>query len=559
MAVTLLNNYPINNIKNSITKNDGSPLEGEIWVYEQFRKFNENNLLPDENWYFNHDYSLSKHYNSKDTKNQVEGQIDFILISKNGILIIEVKGGSIGVEDGKFYSRYRDNIRKIDDPFKQVKNYVHTLKGLIDRAPFVYRAVVFPHEVNFTMQGPELAGYKEFFFSRADFLNIENDQDLVNKRFFNFINELGKKAKRHNVKELNPKLTNSEIETKIFELYPELNTKEIKRLKSELFPSQLSFGYNPDKITNEIILNDNYEILKGLRRNERVMVQGAPGSGKTILATKFLAENLIKQHKGIFFCANKLVRSKIEHLIINQHQLDPNYISFQIYSETITSDSIDDDIDFLIFDEAQEFFNKGLYDFVEVLTKKLNKPKILILYDPEQSILKDYMEMAWYTDYFINTGFTHYLFDEMYRCIRNKDIAEAASFTLNNQFHKLQDLLKGRLLLTDSEISKMRLLKDVTDLVDFKKQDIIILIHSNIIEQFSEIVKDNYLKHFEELTEDNINLISNKIRYTTPIKYRGLEAECVYLITPSVDESTIVQNYIGLTRAMYSVNIILWK
>jgi len=91
MPIRLLNNYPENNLEKNITKKDGSPLYGELWLYKQFLNFNEYHKLPqNETWYLKHDYNLSTHPASK---GKVEGQIDFILLSKYGILIIEIKGG----------------------------------------------------------------------------------------------------------------------------------------------------------------------------------------------------------------------------------------------------------------------------------------------------------------------------------------------------------------------------------------------------------------------------------------------------------------------------------
>lgn len=56
MSVTLLNNYAPNNLENDITKKDGSPLYGELWLYKQFLNFNENNLLENENCFLKHDF-----------------------------------------------------------------------------------------------------------------------------------------------------------------------------------------------------------------------------------------------------------------------------------------------------------------------------------------------------------------------------------------------------------------------------------------------------------------------------------------------------------------------
>jgi hypothetical protein len=85
------------------------------------------------------------------------------------------------------------------------------------------------------------------------------------------------------------------------------------------------------------------------------------------------------------------------------------------------------------------------------------------------------------------------------------------------------------------------------------------LVQSHLIEEFTSVINDYFNRDLEELTDGNINIPSNKIRYTSPIKYRGLETESVYLITKELNDSTKVQNYVGATRAMNSLRIILWK
>ena len=113
---------------------------------------------------------------------------------------------------------------------------------------------------------------------------------------------------------------------------------------------------------------------------------GNKGASETWRCGNKRRRYILKQQKGIVYCANKLIRSKLEHIILNDYQLDPNNINFRIFSDVVTEDSVAMDVDFLIFDEAQEYFDKGLYDFIEKLNSKLVKPKILVLYDPDQAI-----------------------------------------------------------------------------------------------------------------------------------------------------------------------------
>ena len=554
MSVRLLNNYPENNLENNITNKDGSPLFGEIWLYKQFLKFNEYKLLENENWFLKHDYNLSTHPASK---NKVEGQIDFLLLSKYGILIIEVKGGGLKVNKNDEYISFDKKNPSgyvTQNPFNQAKEYTHTLKELIDQNIFIYRAVVLPHESGFELRGPQLEGYKHLFFSKKDFKNLNEGEDdkAINKIFFDFLIDLAKTSRSKILNELNPSWTIEKINSKRFEKYSELSSKKLKSLKSQLFPTQTSYGYNPERINSEIILKENYETLKGLKRNRKVIIQGAPGTGKTVLAKKFLAQNILMQQKGIYYCANKLIKSKIEHSIIRDYGISDNLISFKIFHENSIHGVLTDEIDFIIFDEAQEYFNKGLFELIEKFEDEMELPKLLVLYDPKQTIHNNFNDIAFYTDFYIENGFVHYLFDDSYRCGQNRSIAKLSNEILYNK--KISEYVSV------SELAdKLKIIKEIIDQTKFLNTEQIILIHNSLIDDFKELAKDYYNSDIEELIESNINIPSSKIRFTTPIKYRGLENKSVYLITRSLNEKSKVQNYVAVTRAMDEVKIILWK
>ncbi|EAQ42524.1 DNA/RNA helicase domain-containing protein [Polaribacter sp. MED152] len=554
MPVTLLNNYPENNLEKSITKIDNSPLYGEIWLYDQFLKFNEYKLLENESWFLKHDYNLSTHPASK---GKVEGQIDFVLLSKYGILIFEVKGGGLKVDNSdQYFSFNKANLRgyKTQNPFNQAKEYTHTLKELIDEGVFIYRAIVLPHEAGFQLRGPQLEGYKNLLFSKKDFENLKGGEDdkAINKLFYDFILNLAKTSRSKILRELNPSWSSEKINKKIFEKYPELSSKKIKSLKAQLFPAQSSYGYNPERINSEIILKENYETLKGLKRNRKVIIQGAPGTGKTVLAKKFLAENILMQQKGIYYCANKLIKSKIEHAIIRDYGIDNSLIKFKVYHENAINENVSDEIGFIIFDEAQEYFNKGLFELIEKFEQKMEHPKLLVLYDPKQTIIYNFSDISFYTDFYIENGFTHYLFDETYRCGQNKNI-----ITISNNILHSKKTKEDKIVV--SLENKLKLIKEIIDERIFLNSEKIILVHSKIIDSFKEIAEDYYKDNLEELLDNNINIPSAKIRYATPIKYRGLENKSVYLITDELNEKSKVQNYVAVTRAMEAVKIILWR
>jgi GTPase SAR1 family protein len=554
MPVRFINNYPENDLGSYITKSTGDTLYGELWVYEQFLAFNYYNLVSDETWYLKHNYDLSRHPASK---NKREGQVDFLLLSKYGLLVIEVKGGGLRVdENDQYYSLGTSGEYKAQNPFTQVKEYVHSFKKLLDTPTFVYRAIVLPHEAGFKMEGPQLIGYKDFFFSKAQMDGVSNRERT--KRFYDFIHVLGRKSRQWFVKEQYPEIKGDELNRRMFEFNPLLSGNEMKRLRSELFPVQETYGYDPQRIDEELIIKENYSVMNGLRRNRQLLIQGSPGTGKTSLAIRFLAESLLKHQKGIYYCANKLIRARLEHIILKDHQLDPSKVEFRIYTDQTTSADTNDDIDFLIFDEAQEYFHKGLYDMKTKLSERLVRPKILILYDPDQAIVSENKELSWYTDFFIESGFSHFLFDENHRCAQNSEIGLFAEKILDAKMDVDYILMSSFIKATQDTHQKLELLNGIVNEKKYTASNKIVLIHSELFENVRTMLYDYFQDDFEELTDRNVNIPSAKIRFTTPIKYRGMEKDAVYLITPGLDNKQKVQNYIGVTRAMTHLSIIKW-
>jgi hypothetical protein len=555
MAINFINNYPENSLKTSIKQKNGEPLYGEIWLYNQFVEFKKNDFV-DKKWYFKHDYNLSRHPGSR---SKVEGQIDFLLLNENGLLIIEVKGGGVALENDIYYSVKGGDKYEAQNPFVQSKEYVNTLKDLIGNSGlFVYKAIVFPHEIHFELIGPQLSGYKFCFFSKRNYQRLETDF-AINKVFFEFIDGLAKSSRINILKELYPKWNNEKVNDAIWEKYPKLKSDEIERIKSELFPNQQAYGYDFNRINEEIILKENYEILKGLRKNKKVIVQGKPGSGKTVLAQKFIAEQFLMQQTGILFCANNLVKSKLRHLLISEHQLDSNLLDFESYYKPKEKIDSKEKIDFIVFDEAQEYFDDGLFELIEYVNDKFANPKILILYDSYQTIKADYKDILFFEDFFIQSGFSHYYFDENYRCIQSKFIFEISEIVRNGVFNNLRKKYSDYINSIERLADAIKVVKSFIDDSRFLPKEKVILIDSSLENDLKKFFSDYFKNEIEELTEDNININSQKIRYTTPIRYRGLENKYVLCITNEVSEKTKRQLYIGITRAISDLKISLWK
>jgi hypothetical protein len=87
----------------------------------------------------------------------------------------------------------------------------------------------------------------------------------------------------------------------------------------------------------------------------------------------------------------------------------------------------------------------------------------------------------------------------------------------------------------------------------------IVLVESILFDEFKSFCQDYFPKDFEELTDANVNVKKQVLRYTTPIKYRGLESENVIIVTSGFTDRSRIQNYVAITRAIYQIHFIIWK
>ena len=129
MSVTFYPNNPIDALETIILHNNGKPLKGEISVYRKL--FNELQDSPD-NFFIWHDLKFTTHSETRNPYNKSEAQIDFLLICKKGICVIEVKGGHVEFHNSEFSFRHNGELELMkQNPLKQVEGYKFTLKEKI--------------------------------------------------------------------------------------------------------------------------------------------------------------------------------------------------------------------------------------------------------------------------------------------------------------------------------------------------------------------------------------------------------------------------------------------
>ncbi|MBK7669332.1 MAG: hypothetical protein IPJ32_19515 [Sphingobacteriaceae bacterium] len=124
-----------------------------------------------------------------------------------------------------------------------------------------------------------------------------------------------------------------------------------------------------------------------------------------------------------------------------------------------------------------------------------------MLYDPDQAIVSNLNDLEWYTDFFIEMGYSHFYFDENYRCIQNKSIAEVSNCILYNEYGKIKSKYGNLLFSVENLKSKLEKIKEIITETKFTSSEKIILVQSQLIEEFASIINDYFKSDIEEITK----------------------------------------------------------
>ena len=306
----------------------------ELRVFDKLREA----FVNDFSYVALHSLNLSKH------KTKRFGEADFVLVTKFGVFVLEVKGGGIQHSDGKWFTTNRySETHKIQDPFRQAETAVHAINKEISAAgkfthsilPIGY-GVIFP-DVSWSPNGSEWDRH-----IICDCKNFKNFEKWL-KSFFNYWKS---------------KPANSVM----------LSSEKIKELKHYLRPNfEIIEPLNEklSKIEDSAVelTEDQYKYLDFAAANKRVLCTGGAGTGKTFLAAE-LARRFGDAGKDIaFICKSNWLKRYLENKINSEH----------ITLSTVESAIIDkrragiDKYDILIVDEGQDLFNINDIELLESL------------------------------------------------------------------------------------------------------------------------------------------------------------------------------------------------
>jgi Nuclease-related domain/UvrD-like helicase C-terminal domain/AAA domain len=194
---------------------------------------------------------------------QGDGEADFVLLHRRGLLVLEVKGGTVGVVDGKWQSiSARGQTHGIRDPFQQALDSRKALQRYLrERLPGLPRlhtghGVCFPDSRVTGDIGPE--GPRAIVWDRADLSDVGRATERL-ARHWGLESTLGP----------------AELKAIHHLIAPTVTIRPLLRDVVEDISARLL------ELTDQQIA-----ALSMLRRNRRAIIYGGAGTGKTVLAVE---------------------------------------------------------------------------------------------------------------------------------------------------------------------------------------------------------------------------------------------------------------------------------
>jgi hypothetical protein len=267
-----------------------------------FFKFKNDELAQD--YYVLHSVFTNHHLNN------VSGELDFLVLAPGkGFFAIEVKHGGVRREGGEwiFQNRKSEITRKTRGPFSQVegtkhsiRNYVlnnandRRLSGRLSKILFATGVVFTSMKHNQANFGPE--GFSWQVLTEEGLrLPISKYIETLSKGWHNQYRNLN----WYDVNESRPSVKDCEEMLKII------------RGDFQIDYSEVNIISDNEKIIEEFT-REQFHILDFTDFNDRSLIQGQAGTGKTVLALE-LARRRIKENKRVgLFCFNQKLGKKLK-------------------------------------------------------------------------------------------------------------------------------------------------------------------------------------------------------------------------------------------------------
>lgn len=500
--------------------------------------------------------------NLKDHGTQPWTEIDFVLIGPPGVFCIEVKGGRVRRVAGEWqFIDGNDRVtRNPRGPFEQVQSATQALNRYIktDRPHLEEVAVVSGVAVpDSTIEGdgPDIV------------TEIIYDADSSHRPFEQYLAEVMAYWRDVFATRFSfiPRPLPSHTREEIFALLR--GDFDVRTMLRPLI----------HQVKSEVMrfTEDQARVLAGLELNDRIIVEGSAGTGKTMLAVEE-ARKWSEAGKKVFLtCFNRNLARHLKHAtsgtgihatslhsfmveIVRESGFVPpprpaDYLMKTFYpkmcARVLTEAATPRPFDVLIIDEGQDLLLPAyVHVFDALLRKGVSQGFWRIFLDHQQDLFSGVHRGV------LDKLLSHSARFRLYsNCRNSRRIAVATSAISGTELLPTIDLLGAEVevnFVGGPHDERLRVSRTVAQLLEkrINPQDIVILgprrlENSSLLEGLVNVMVP--LKPLEHPFEDNV------IRYATIRSFKGLEADAVILIGMDNfrSKSALNELYVGLSRA----------
>lgn len=545
---------------------------GERFVYHRFK--NDPNA---KNYYVLHSVFTNHHLTT------VSGELDFLVLAPGlGFFAIEVKHGKVERDNGTwvFTNSKGESTRKTKGPFRQVEDTKHSIRKYIlnsvsgdKKLLNKLSRVLFATGVAFTSIpyeklniGPE--GFPWQIFTEED-LRLPISKYI--KRLSDGWHQEYSKHPWYDVNSSRPTVEDCEEVLKIIRGDFKIDYSELNRISDN------------QKLIEEFT-QEQFKVLDFTEFNDRCLIEGQAGTGKTVVALELVRRKLREGKKVGLFCFNHKLGEKLHNSIANVFNNEVN----DYYAGTLHSYLASHISGVLKDDPDHRYYSKYLPLEFLIQNEKLREEQkfdLLIIDEAQDLLTENYLEVFdWILKGGIKDGkwimFGDFTNQAIYLNNPEKSkllISQRLSFArippLRVNCRNTKKIANQNTLITGVEVPEFTgftlpgIPIDVRFPTKNKRQE---LIENKIRELKSDGIAPNMIallspKRFEKTYLYDSEFVQRQLKkgleVSTIHSYKGLENVIVFLYDfPEIQsEESVRLFYVGISRATQQLNIILNK